>query len=297
MPRTDFNNLQAFTVVARERSFTRAAAQLGVSQSALSHTIRTLEAKLGVRLLTRTTRGVSPTELGRHLLLTLAPHYAGIEAEMAAMSKTQGAPAGNVRITADQHVVDTILWPKLFPLMLDYPEIRIEISVNYGMIDIVSEQFDGGVRLGDQVAKDMIAVRLAPDMRMAVTARRSYLNSHELPKTPNDLTLHNCINLRLPTYGGLYAWEFMQHGQTFKVHVTGQFVGNTSSQLLAAVMAGIGIGYTPFALVEQEIASGELIPLLEDWWPTFPGYHFYYPSRLQSNSAIALVVDTLRLKP
>lgn len=296
MARTDFNNLQAFVIVARERSFTRAAAQLGISQSALSHTIRTLEAKLGIRLLTRTTRGVTPTEVGRHLLTTLAPHYEGIEAEMAALAKTPGSPAGTVRITASQFAADTILWPKLSKLMLDYPDIRIEIDINNGMIDIVTQQFDAGVRLGDQVAKDMIAVRLAPDMRMAVTARPAYLAKCRAPATPYDLTSHNCINLRLPTYGGLYAWEFVKDGQIFKVNVTGQFVGNTPGQLLDAVMAGIGIGFTPLGLVEKGIASGELVPLLEEWWPTFPGFHFYYPSRLQSNSAIALVVDTLRMR-
>jgi DNA-binding transcriptional LysR family regulator len=295
MPRTDFNNLQAFVIVARERSFTRAAAQLGVSQSALSHTIRALEAKLGLRLLTRTTRGVSPTELGEHLLASLGPHYEGIEAEMAALGRTEGKPAGTVRITAGEHAVDTILWPKLSRLMRDYPDVKIEINVDHEMVDIVTERFDAGVRLGDQVAKDMIAVRISPDMQMAAVAHPDYFSNRQPPLSPQDLSLHNCVNLRLPTYGGLYAWEFMKDGQLSKVQVSGQYVCNTTAQMLNAALAGVGIAYAPLDIVEKHIVAGELMPLLEEWWPTFPGYHFYYPSRLQSASAMALVVGTLRL--
>jgi DNA-binding transcriptional LysR family regulator len=295
MARPDFNNLQAFVVVARERSFTRAAAQLGVSQSALSHTIRALEAKLGVRLLTRTTRGVSPTELGEHLHSSLGPYYAAIEAEMAALGQNDGKPAGTVRITADAHAVDTILWPKLSRLMLEYPGVKVEININYGMVDIVADRFDAGVRLGDQVAKDMIAVRISPDMQMAVVAHPDYLACRKHPSSPDELTLHNCINLRLPTYGGLYGWEFMKDGQAFKVQVSGQFVCNTTAQMLNGALAGVGIGYVPLGMAEQHIAAGELVPLLREWWPTFPGYHLYYPSRVLSASAIALVANTLRL--
>jgi len=294
MPRTDFNNLQAFVVVARERSFTRAAAQLGVSQSALSHTIRALEAKLGIRLLTRTTRGVSPTEPGAHLLSTLAPYYEGIEAELAALGTLRGKPAGTVRITTPDYPADTYLWPKLSQLMRDYPEINIEIDVNYSMIDIVTERYDAGVRHGDQVARDMIAVRISPDVRMGVAAHPDYLAGRERPRVPQDLTGHNCINLRLPTHGGLYAWEFMKDGASLSVQVRGQFIGNTSPQLVAAALAGIGIGCAPLGLLAPHIAAGRLVPLLEDWWPTFPGYHLYYPMRLQSSPAMALVVAALR---
>ncbi|TWI62528.1 DNA-binding transcriptional LysR family regulator [Pseudoduganella lurida] len=294
MPRPDFNNLQVFLVVARERSFTRAAAQLGVSQSALSHTIRTLEAKLGIRLLTRTTRGVAPTEAGAHLLATLTPHFEEIEAEMAALGN-HGAPAGTVRITATDHAADTILWPKLSSLMLEYPEINIEIAIDNRMVDIVTNRFDAGVRLGDQVAKDMIAVRIGPDAKLAAIAHPDYFAQRATPKTPQELTLHNCINLRLPTHGGLYAWEFMKDDRTLEVQVRGQFTASTTRQMLNAALAGVGIGFIPQALAAPHVAAGELVPVLEEWWPVFPGYHLYYPSRLQSASAFSIVVDALRL--
>ena len=296
MSRVDFNNLQAFIVVARERSFTRAAAQLGVSQSALSHTIRGLEAKLGVRLLTRTTRGVSPTEAGERLLLNAGPYYDGIEAELAALSEFREKPAGTIRITAHDHAVDTVLWPKLAKFLPDYPDIKVEISINYGLIDIVAERYDAGVRSSNQVAKDMIAVRIAPDLQMAVVGSPTYFSRRPAPRTPQDLTAHDCINLRLPTRGGLYAWEFERDGQELQVQVQGQLVFNTTPQMLRGALAGFGLAYVPEDLVQEHIAEGLLEQVLEDWCPTFPGYHLYYPSRRQSSPAFALVVDALRYR-
>lgn len=294
MPRVDLNNLLAFIVVARERSFTRAAAQLGVSQSALSHTIRGLEERLGIRLLTRTTRGVSPTEAGERLLSNIGPYYEGIEAELAALSELREKPAGTIRISAHDHAASTILWPKLSKLLPDYPELKVEITISYGLIDIVAERYDAGVRLGDQVAKDMIAVRIAPDLRMAVVGAPAYFAARSKPQTPKDLTAHNCINLRLPTYGGLYAWEFAKDGQELQVHVQGQMIFNTTPQMLTAAVEGFGLAYVPEDLVRQHVAAGRLVQVLEDWCPTFPGYHLYYPSRRQSSPAFALVVNALR---
>lgn len=296
MQRVDFNNLQAFIVVARERSFTRAAAQLGVSQSALSHTIRGLEEKLGVRLLTRTTRGVSPTEAGERLLLNAGPYYDGIESELAALSEFREKPAGTIRITAHDHAVDTVLWPRLEKLLPDYPDIKVEININYGLIDIVAERFDAGVRSSNQVAKDMIAVRIAPDMRMAVVGSPTYFARRPPPRTPQELTAHDCINLRLPTRGGLYAWEFERDGQELQVQVQGQLVFNTTPQMLRAALAGFGLAYVPEDLVQEHVAEGRLKQVLQEWSPTFPGYHLYYPSRRQSSPAFALVLDALRYR-
>jgi len=297
MPRVDFNHLQAFIVVARERSFTRAAAQLGVSQPALSHTIKGLESRLGIRLLTRNTRGVSPTEAGERLLANLGPYYEGIEAELAAVTSLRERPAGTIRITASDYGARSFLWPSLSRLMLDYPDINIEIDINNRMVDIVAERFDAGIRFGDQVAKDMIAVRITPDLRMAVVATPDYFAAHRRPETPQDLTAHSCINLRLATYGGLYAWEFEKDGSTLEVHVRGQFTGNTTPQMLEGALAGVGVAYVPLTLAQEHIDSGLLVPVLEDWWPAFPGYHLYYPSRRQHSRAFALVVDALRYRP
>jgi DNA-binding transcriptional LysR family regulator len=294
MTRPDFNHLQAFMLVARERSFTRAAAQLGVSQSALSHTIRGLEAKLGVRLLTRTTRGVSPTEAGEKLYATLEPHYEGIEAGVSALGEARDKPAGTIRITTHDHAAGTILWPKLSPLLSAYPDIKVEISINYGLIDIVAERFDAGVRLGDQVAKDMIAVRISADMKRAVVASPAYLAGRPLPKTPQDLTQHNCINMRLPTYGGLAPWEFSKDGKELQVQVDGQAIFNTTPQKLQAALDGAGLATLPDDMVLEHLAAGRLQRVLEDWCPTYPGYHLYYPSRRQASPAFALVVDALR---
>jgi DNA-binding transcriptional LysR family regulator len=294
MPRVDFNNLQVFILVARERSFTRAAAQLGVSQSALSHTIRGLEAKLGVRLLTRNTRGVAPTEAGERLFASLEAHYDGIEAGLSALNAAREKPAGTIRITAHDHAASTVLWPRLSKLLLGYPDVKLEININYGLIDIVAERFDAGVRLGDQVAKDMIAVRISPDVRMVVVGSPAYFSNRPSPKLPRDLTAHNCVNMRLPTYGGLYAWEFAKDGQELQVHVDGQAIFNTTPQVLQAALDGYGLAYVPADIVVAHVAAGRLQRVLDDWCPTFPGYHLYYPSRRQSSPAFALVVEALR---
>jgi len=296
MARIDLNNLAAFIVVARERSFTRAAAQIGVTQSSLSHTIRGLEEKLGIRLLTRTTRGVSPTEAGDRLLSKLGPYYEGIEAELAALSQSRERPAGTIRISSHDHAARTILWPRLSKLLPEYPDLNIEINVSYMLIDIVAERYDAGVRLGDQVAKDMIAVRIAPDLRMVVVGSPSYFASRKKPKIPKDLTAHNCANLRLPTHGGLYAWEFGKNGQEVKVQVQGQMIFNTSPQVLTAALEGYGLAYVPEDQAEAHVAEGSLVRVLNDWCPTMPGYHLYYPSRRQSLPAFSLVVDTLRYR-
>ena len=294
--RIDLNSLSSFIVVARERSFTRAAAQLGVTQSALSHSMRVLEERLGVRLLARTTRGASPTEAGERLLLSLAPHYEGIETELAAISELRDKPAGTIRITTHDHAASTILWPKLSKLLPEYPDIQLEINIGYGLIDIVAERFDAGVRIGDQIAKDMIAVRISPDFRMAVAAAPAYFANRPKPQTPQDLTLHNCGNLRMATHGGLYAWEFEQNGRELNVHVPGQIIFNTSAQLLTAALEGYALTYAPEDVIQPHINAGRLVRVLEEWSPTFPGYHLYYPSRRQSLPAFALVVEALKLR-
>jgi DNA-binding transcriptional LysR family regulator len=294
MARPDFNHLQAFILVARERSFTRAAAQLGVSQSALSHTIRGLEARLGVRLLTRTTRGVSPTEAGEKLYAELEPHYEAIEAGLSALGDARDKPAGTIRITTHDHAAGTILWPKLSKVLASYPDIKVEISINYGLIDIVAERFDAGVRAGDQIARDMIAVRISPDMKRAVVGSPAYLAGRPLLKTPQDLTRHNCINMRLPTYGGLSPWEFAKDGKELQVQVEGQAIFNTTPQKLQAALDGAGLATLPDDMVLEHVAAGRLVRVLEDWCPTYPGYHLYYPSRRQASPAFALVVDALR---
>ncbi len=296
MPRESFNDLLAFLVVAKERSFTRAAAQLGVSQSALSHTVRDLEERLGLRLLTRTTRSVSPTEAGERLLHTLGPRFEEIEAELAALSELREKPAGTIRITATDYAADTILWPKLTKFLRQYPEVKVEIMIDYGLTDIVAHRFDAGVRIGEQVAKDMIAVRVAPDIRMAVVGAPSYFAKRSSPKRPQDLIGHNCINLRLPTYGGLYAWEFEKGKRDLKVHVEGQLVLNGTFQMLNAALGGFGLAYVPEDLAQPHLAEGRLNRVLEEWCPTFSGYHLYYPSRRQSSPAFALLVDALRYR-
>jgi DNA-binding transcriptional LysR family regulator len=296
MARQNVNDLLAFVAVAKERSFTRAAAQLGVSQSALSHTIRGLEERLGLRLLTRTTRSVAPTEVGERLLRTVAPRFAEIDAELAALSELRERPAGTIRITASEYAAETILWPALAKLLPDYPDIKVEIIVDYGLTDIVAERYDAGVRLGEQVAKDMIAVRIGPDMRMAAVGAPSYFARRPRPKTPQDLTAHDCINLRLPTYGGLYAWEFEKRGRELKVRVEGQLVFNNVSLRLSAALAGLGLAYLPEDQVQTHLADGRLVRVLEDWCPPFSGCHLYYPSRRQPTPAFALLVDALRYR-
>jgi DNA-binding transcriptional LysR family regulator len=296
MARENLNDLLAFIAVARERSFTRAAAKLGVSQSALSHTIRAIEERIGLRLLTRTTRSVSPTEAGERLLLTAGPRVEEIEAELEALSALRDKPAGTIRITSAEHAVDTILWPRLAELLPRYPDIKVEIVIDYGLTDIVAQRYDAGVRLGEQVAKGMIAVRIAPDMRIAVVGAPAYFARRPPPKRPQDLIGHDCINLRLPTYGGLYAWEFEKAGRELKVRVDGQLVFNRLAQLVNAALAGFGLAYVPDDMAQPHLAKGRLKRVLEDWCPPFPGYHLYYPSRRQSSPAFALLVDALRYR-
>ncbi|HEX2134623.1 MAG TPA: LysR family transcriptional regulator, partial [Microvirga sp.] len=281
MPRENLKDLIAFLAVARERSFTRAAAQLGVSQSALSHTIRGLEARLGLRLLTRTTRSVAPTEAGERLLRTVGPRLEEIDAELAALTELREKPAGTIRITTHEHAADAVLWPALVRFLPDYPDIRVEIVIDYGLTDIVAERFDAGVRSGEQVAKDMIAVRIGPDLRMAVVGAPSYFARRPRPRSPQDLTAHTCINLRLPTYGGLYAWEFEKDGHELRVRVEGQLVFNSSTRILSAALAGFGLAYLPEDQVRTHLAEGRLVRVLADWCPPFSGYHLYYPSRRQ----------------
>lgn len=297
MPRENFNDLLAFIAVARERSFTKAAAKLGVSQSALSHTMRGLEARLGIRLLTRTTRSVSPTPAGERLLNSVAPRFNEIEEELAALGELRDKPAGTIRITTDEHAANTILQPKLAQLLPEYPDIKVEVVVDFGLTDIVAQRYDLGIRLGDQVAKDMIAVRIAPDLRMAVVGAPGYFTKHKRPRKPQDLTEHNCINLRLPTHGGLFAWEFEKDGHELKVRVEGQLVFNGTGQMLSAALAGGGLAYVPEDLARPYIAAGQLKQVLKDWCPTFQGYHLYYPSRRQSSRALAVLIDALRYRP
>jgi len=294
MRRGNVNDLLGFIAVAREQSFTKAAAKLGVSQSALSYTIRTLEARLGLRLLTRTTRSVSPTEAGERLLQSIGPRFDEIESEISALSELRDKPAGTVRITTVEHAAETFLWPAMARLMVEYPDINIEINTDYGLTDIVAERYDAGVRLGEQVDKDMIAVRIGPDFRIAVVAAPSYFQSRRKPRTPQELTEHVCINLRLPTSGGFYAWEFRKGRRELKVRVQGRAVFNAVTMMRGAALEGFGLVYLPEDLVEAAIQEGRLVRVLADWCPPRPGYHLYYPSRRQPSPAFALVVDALR---
>lgn len=294
MLKDNFNDLLSFMVVARECNFTRAAAQLGVSQSALSHAMRNLEARLDVRLLTRTTRSVAPTEAGERLFMRLSPHLMEIEQELATLRDTRDKPAGNIRITAGEHAMSAVLWPVLKSFMMKYPDIHVEVTVDNGLTDIVDGRFDAGVRLGEQVAKDMIAVRIAPDMRMAVVGSANYLEHHGAPETPEQLAAHRCINMRLPTRGGLYAWEFERNGHEIRVRVEGQLTLNSLPQRIDAAENGLGLAYVPEDTVQEAIAQGRLIRVLEAWCPAFDGYHLYYPSRRQHTTAFALLVEALR---
>jgi DNA-binding transcriptional LysR family regulator len=296
MLRENLNDVLAFLAVARERSFTRAAAKLGVSQSALSHTIRGLEARLGMRLLARTTRSVAPTEAGERLLRALGPRFDEIEAELAELSELRDKPAGTIRITSGEHAAETILWPALAKLLPRYPDIKVELNIDYGLTDIVAERYDAGVRLGEQVAKDMIAVRIGPDFRMAVVGAPSYFARRPKPKDPKDLTAHDCINIRLPTYGGIYAWEFEKRGRALKVRVEGQLVFNNIALRVNAALAGLGLAYLSEDQVQEHAAEGRLVRVLGDWCPPFSGYHLYYPSRRQAAPAFALLVEALRYR-
>ena len=294
MQRGSLDQLVSFVAVARERSFTSAAAKLNVSQSALSHTIREIEERLGVRLLTRTTRSVSPTEAGERLLRNIGPRFDEIEAELAAVRELREKPAGTIRITATEFAIDTILLPKLAPLLCEYPDVKVEMIVDYGLTDIVTQQYDAGVRSGEQIAKDMIAVRIGPDMRMAVVGAPAYFKAHPEPRKPRDLIGHNCINLRLPSHGGVYAWEFEKGSRELRVRVEGQLTFNGTAQLVNGALAGCGLAYVPEGLVETHIARERLRRVLVDWCPADSGDHLFYPSRRQSSAAFALVVDALR---
>jgi DNA-binding transcriptional LysR family regulator len=296
MRRENINDLIAFVAVARDRSFTKAGKKLGISQSALSHKIRGLEERLGLRLLTRTTRSVSPTEAGERLLASVGSRFEEIEAELEALSELRDKPAGTIRITATENAADTILLPKLAKFLPQYPDIDVEIVIDYGLTDIVAQRYDAGVRSGEQVAKDMIAVRLGPDMRMAVVGAPSYFEKRSVPKKPQDLTEHNCINLRLPTHGGLYGWEFEKGGRELRVRVEGQLVLNATGPMLNAALAGLGLAYVPEDMARPHIAEGHLERVLEDWCEPYTGYHLYYASRRQSSAAFALLVDALRYR-
>jgi len=297
MPRENFSDLLAFLAVAREKSFTRAAAQLGMSQSALSHAVRALEARLGVRLLTRTTRSVSPTEAGERLLGTIGPCFEEIDAELARVKEQQDKPVGTIRITTSDYAATTVIWPKLWKVLPLYPDLKVETDVDNGLSNIVAGRYDLGVRFGDQVAMDMIAARIGPDVRMLIVGAPSYLAKHPRLKSPQDLTGHNCINLRLPTAGGKYAWELQKGKQELKVRVEGQLTFNSAISIVDAAVAGLGLGFVPEDLAQPHIDAGKLQWVLKDWSPTWPGLHAYYTSRRQSSRAMALVIDTLRYRP
>jgi DNA-binding transcriptional LysR family regulator len=294
MARENLNDVIAFLAVANERSFTRAAAKLGVSQSALSHAIRGLEERLGLRLLTRTTRSVAPTEAGERLVRTVGPRLEEVEAELGALGELRDRPSGTIRITAGEHAAEAILWPALAKFLPRYPAIKVELIIDYGLTDIVAERYDAGVRLGEQVAKDMIAVRIGPDFRMAVVGAPSYFAARQKPKNPQDLAAHDCINIRLPTYGGIYAWEFEKRGRAVKVRVDGHLVFNNIALRKKAALAGLGLTYLPEDQVREDVAKGRLVHVLADWCLPFSGYHLYYPSRRQAASALALLVEALR---
>jgi DNA-binding transcriptional LysR family regulator len=296
MDRGHLSDLLAFVAVARERSFTKAAAKLGVSQSALSHVIRGLEERLALRLLARTTRSVAPTEAGERLLRTVGPRFDEIEAELAGLSELREKPAGIIRITSGEHAAHAILWRFFLKFLPKYPDIKVELIVDYGLTDIVAERYDAGVRFGEQVAKDMVAVRISPDMRMAVVGSPSYFERKGRPRTPQDLTGHDCINTRFPTYGGVYVWEFEKGGREVKVRVEDHLVFNTITLRLNAALAGMGLTYLTEDLVQSHLTSGRLIRVLADWCPPFSGYHLYYPSRRQPTPAFALLVDALRYR-
>ncbi|MER8835790.1 LysR family transcriptional regulator [Mesorhizobium sp. M0909] len=295
MRRDSLDDFLTFIAVARERSFTKAAAMLGLSQSALSYSIRTMEERLGVRLLTRTTRSVSLTEAGDRLFRSIAPKFDEIASEIAALSALRDKPAGTVRITTVEHAGETIIWPAMVGLMRDYPDIRVEIIHDYGLADIAADRFDAGVRLGEQVDKDMISARIGPDFRMGVVVAPSYFVSRSRPVTPEDLADHACIPLRLPT-GGFAPWEFRKQGRELKVRVQGHAAFNTLAMIRQASLEGFGLAYLPEDLVAYPLEEGRLVRVLEDWCPLRPGYHLYYPSRRQHSPAFALVLETLRYR-
>ncbi|SSC69647.1 unnamed protein product [Ciceribacter sp. T2.26MG-112.2] len=294
MRREELGDLMAFRRVAEERSFTRAAARLGTSQSSLSLIVRRLEERLGVRLLTRTTRSLAPTEPGERLLAALGPAFDSIEQELEVLGQYRDRPAGSFRITATQHAIDTVLWPKLSPVLRHNPDIRVELFSDLALTDIVAERFDAGVRFGEQVEKDMVAVRIAPDARLVVVGAPDYLANRPTPLSPRDLTQHDCITTRLPTYGGIYAWEFEKDGQELRVRVEGQLIFNDVGQVLRATLDGYGLAFLFEDMVCNHVAAGRLMQVLDDWTPPFAGYHLYYPSRRHASPAFSLLVNALR---
>ena len=295
MARRNLNDLLSFVTVAREGSFTRAAALLGVTQSALSQAISGLEAKLEIRLLTRTTRSVSPTVAGERLVQAIGHRFDEIEAELDVLTEMRDKPAGTVRITCGDHIVRTTLLPKIAPLLKEFPDIKVEFDVNYGFRDIVADRFDAGVRLGDTIDKDMIALPIGPKLRMAAVASPAYFANNPAPKTPRDLVAHRCINMRFPTHGGLYVWEFERQGERLNVRVDGQVVLNSTPHIVLASLEGLGIAFLPEDEFAPHIQEGRLVRVLQDWCPKFAGYHLYYPSKRQLSPAFQLVVKALRL--
>lgn len=296
MASENYNDLQAFLVVARLGSFTRAAAQLGLSQSALSHKIQGLEARLGLRLLTRTTRSVSPTQAGERLMQAIAENFENIDHALASLSELRDKPSGNIRLTTSEHAAASILWPVLERFLPKYPDIHVEVISDSTLTDIVAERFDAGIRLGEQLAKDMIAIPIGPPTRLVVVATPAYFAAHAPVKTPQDLTAHDCINIRFLTHGGLYTWEFEKNGRALNVRVEGRLTFNSIERIRVAVLAGFGVAYLPEDMVSRDIATGRLQQVLDDWCPLFPGYHLYYPSRRQPSPAFALLVEALRYR-
>lgn len=294
MLRENFNELQLFLVVARERSFTKAAGKLGVTQSALSHAMKALEERLNIRLLTRTTRSVAPTEAGERLIACLEPRIADLEQELDSLIQLNGIASGNIRLTSGEHAARSLVWPKLKPFLREYPEIHVELMVDNGFVDIVEGRFDAGIRLGESVNKDMVAVRIGPDIRMAIVAAPSYFADHPAPETPHDLQNHRCINMRLPTVGGLYHWEFEKDGKPLRVRVEGQLTVNLLPERIDAALSGFGLACVPENMIQDYVKSGALIQVLQAWCPFFPGYYLYYPSRKQHPPAFALMIDALR---
>lgn len=294
MPRQDFNDLLWFLAVAKERSFTKAAAKLGIAQSTLSHTIKRLEAQMGIRLLARTTRNVALTEAGERLRESLAPRIDEIEADIAALMSFRDKPSGTIRITLSDHALESVVWPKLQPTLKAYPDVRLELSLDTGFRNIVEDGFDAGVRLGEHVAKDMIAVRIGPDWRLVAVGSPAYFATRPAPTHPEDLLEHDCINMRQPTSGGLYAWEFGKDGQELRVKVDGRLTVNHSYAMVEPALNGYGVAYLPESIVADRIKSGELVQVLDDWSPFFDGYFIYYPSRRQNSAAFRVILDALR---
>lgn len=294
MLKDNFNDLFYLIVVARERSFTRAAAKLGVSQSALSHAIRGLEERLQIRLLTRTTRSVAPTEAGEALINSIGPRFKEIEEELIALTDMRDRMAGNIRITLGEHALHSTVWPALQPFLETYPDVHVELTIDNTLTDIVAERYDAGIRLGEQVARDMVAVRIGPDWRMVVVGSPAYFARYGKPQKPHDLQSHNCINMRLPTLGGLYAWEFSKDGQEIRVRVEGQLTFNNLTSRIHAATSGMGLAFVPEDCVADAVAQGTLETVLDEWCEPFPGYFLYYPSRKQHTAAFARLIDTLR---